>query len=280
MPLKRHHKWLIGSASTVIIIFMITISVFTYLNFVRQEVNYNLLDRRLGNLKTFLQNQINLISEDVGNTQILLEESQEELSLLKASAGEDFSGIYSNAVESVVIVTTDTSQGTGFIIDEEGYIATNYHILEEATAAGIYTSSGEGPYGVELIGTDPLRDVALLKIDGSFKELSLGDSNKVNVGEKVIAIGNPYGLQFSATVGSISQTGREGPNGLNIYLQIDAAINPGNSGGPVIDSNGEVMGMVNFKIGDAEGLGFALESNSIKEGVNEIAFEYLNRTLI
>ncbi|GAI04547.1 unnamed protein product, partial [marine sediment metagenome] len=83
--------------------------------------------------------------------QVLLEESQQELSSLKASIGEDFSGIYYDAVDSVVIVSTNTGKGTGFIIDREGYIVTNYHIMEGATAAGIYTSS-DGPYDVQLIG--------------------------------------------------------------------------------------------------------------------------------
>ncbi|GAH75283.1 unnamed protein product, partial [marine sediment metagenome] len=158
---------------------------------------------------------------------------------------------------------------TGFIIDEDGYIVTNYHIIEGATVVGIYTSS-DGPYDIQLIGVDSIMDVALLKIEENFQKLSLGNSDNVDIGEKVIAIGNPYGLQFSATVGSVSQIHREGPNGLEIYLQIDAAINPGNSGGPVIDKNGKVIGMVNFKVKGAEGLGFALESNFIREAINDI----------
>lgn len=279
MALKRHHKWIIGSASTVIIIFMITISVFTYLSFVRQEVNNDVLNKRIYSLQSSLQSQINLISEDLSSTQSNLEESIQELSSLKASAGEDFSGIYSDSVNSVVIVATDMGQGSGFIIDEEGYVVTNYHVIEGATSAGIYTSE-DGPYDVRRIGVNPDLDVALLKIEGNFDKLDFGNSNQVDVGEKVIAIGNPYGLQFSATVGSVSQVHREGPNGLNAYVQIDAAVNPGNSGGPLLDDEGNVIGMVNFKIGDAEGLGFALESNFIESAVNDIATEALNKTLV
>ena len=258
---------------------MITISVFSYMIFIRQELNYNLLNEKISDSKNSLQSQINLISEDLIDTQVLLEESQQELSSLKASIGEDFSGIYYDAVDSVVIVTTNTGQGTGFIIDREGYIVTNYHIIEGATAAVIYTSS-DGLYDVQLIGVDSIMDVALLKIEENFQKLTLGDSDNVDVGEKVIAIGNPYGLQFSATVGSISQIHREGPNGLDVYLQIDAAVNPGNSGGPVIDKNGKVIGMVNFKVKGAEGLGFALESNFIKQAVNDIYQQVSGEDLI
>jgi S1-C subfamily serine protease len=280
MALKKHHRWLIGSFTSLILIFMVTISIFTYMLFIRQEVNYNLLNEKITDSKNSLQSQINLISEDLMGTQTLLEESQQELSSLKASIGEDFSGIYSDAVDSVVIVATNTGQGTGFIIDRDGYIVTNYHIMEGATAAGIYTSSG-GPYDVqEVIGIDSVMDIALLKVEENFQKLTLGDSDDVDVGEKVIAIGNPYGLQFSATVGSISQIHREGPNGLEIYLQIDAAVNPGNSGGPVIDKDGKVIGMVNFKVRGAEGLGFALESNYIKEAVNDIYQQTSGENLI
>ena len=279
MALKRHHKWLIGSFTSLILIFMITLGVFTYMLFIRQEVNYNLLNEKISDSKNSLQSQINLISGDLIDTQVLLEESQQELSSLKASIGEDFSGIYYDSVDSVVIVTTNTGQGTGFIIDREGYIVTNYHIMEGATAAEIYTSS-DGPYDVQLIGVNSIMDVALLKIEENFQKLTFGDSDNVDIGEKVIAIGNPYGLQFSATVGSISQIHREGPNGLNVYLQIDAAVNPGNSGGPVIDKNGKVIGMVNFKVKGAEGLGFALESNFIEQVVNDIYQEVAGENLI
>jgi len=280
MPLKKHHKIFIGSFSSLIIIFMIVSGFFMYIFYVQQNLKYAELNDKISELQTNIQSQINLLSGSLADTQLNLEENQQQLSLLKASVGEDFSGIYSDSVNSVVIVSTDIGQGTGFIIDEEGYIATNYHVIEGATRAGIYTSDEKGPYQVRLIGTDIFMDLALLKIDGSFEELKLGDSDKVKVGEKVIAIGNPYGLQFSATSGSVSQIHREGPNGIEAYVQIDAAINPGNSGGPLLNQEGKVIGVINFKIGEAEGLGFALESNYLKESVNKIAQENLNQTLI
>ena len=280
ITIKRHHKWLIGSFTSLIIIFMVILSVFTYTIFVRMEVNQNSVNQRLDDLQGSFQSQINLLAEDVRNTQTNLEENQQTLSSLQASIGEDFSGVYTNAVDSVVIVSTDVGQGTGFIIDNEGYIVTNYHVIEGATAAGIYTND-DGPFDVELIGINSTIDVALLKIEGSFEELELGNSNNIQIGERVIAIGNPYGLQFSATSGSVSQVHRQGQNGFDAYVQIDAPINPGNSGGPLINKEGEVIGMVNFKIaGGAEGLGFALESNYIKQAINDISQQALNQTLI
>jgi len=259
---------------------MIASGFFMYIFYVQQNLQYAQLTDKISEVQTNIQSQINLLSGSLADTQLNLEENQQQLSMLKASVGEDFSGVYSDSVDSVVIVSTDTGQGTGFIIDEGGYIVTNHHVIEGATRAGIYTSDGKGPYQVSLVGEDDFMDLALLKIDGDFEELELGDSDKIRVGEKVIAIGNPYGLQFSATSGSVSQIHREGPNSLEAYVQIDAAINPGNSGGPLLNREGKVIGVINFKVGDAEGLGFALESNYVKVFVNEIAQEKLNQTLI
>lgn len=280
MALKKHHKWVIGGFGSIVIIFMIVTGILLNGLIVKQSIDYNALNNKINELQTNTQSQINILSENLIGTQTGLEESQKAISLLKASAGEDFSGIYNEAVESVVIVSTNIGQGSGFIVDEEGYIVTNYHVIDGATTAGIYTSDGNGPFQVTLIGNNILMDVALLKIEGSFDELEFGDSDDVQVSEKVIAIGNPYGLQFSATSGSVSQIHREGPNGIKAYIQIDAAINFGNSGGPLINNQGKVIGMINFKIGGAEGLGFALESNYIKDIVNQIAQQELNQTLI
>jgi len=130
------------------------------------------------------------------------------------------------------------------------------------------------------VGYDAKLDIALLKIEGDYREIELGDSDDVQVGEKVIAIGNPLGLQFSVSEGIVSATDREGSNGLEAYIQTDAALNPGNSGGPLINKQGEVIGINNFKVGSSESLGFALESNYIKEAVNGISQEQLNIDLL
>jgi len=269
----------------ILVIFIIATGISLYFLFIQQNLHYTELKEQVSDLQISTQSQINLLSENLMQTreslEAGLEESQRELDLLKASAGEDFSGIYTQSVKSVVIVSTNVGQGTGFIIDDQGYIVTNYHVIEGATAAGIYTSDGDEIHQVSLIGGDPIMDIAVLKIEGSFDKLRFGDSEEVQIGENVIVIGNPYGLQFSATGGSVSQVNQKGLNGIRAYIQTDAAVNPGNSGGPLINKQGKVIGIVNFKMGgSAEGIGFALESNYAIESINNIAIEALNQTLV
>ncbi len=285
MALKKHHKLIIGGSS-VIIIFMITISIFTYLIFVRQELNYNLLGKKITDLKIETQTNINSLSEGLIQTNEDLENigSQlgiihEEFSFLKASVGADFSGIVENSIPSVVTIRTDVSQGTGFIVEERGYIVTNAHVLADGTLVNVITYEQE-IIKADLVGYDTFFDIALLKIPGTYDTLKFGNSDKVQVGEKVIAIGNPLGLQFSVSEGIISAVHRQGPNGLDVYIQTDAALNSGNSGGPLINNKGLVVGINNFKIGGSESLGFALESNLIKFAINEIYQEAFNENLI
>ena len=286
MPLKRHHKWLIGSFSTIVIITMITLSVMTYIIFVRQETNFNTLDQKIADLRIETQTNVNSLSENLIQTQGEIQELGSELGvigqefdILKASAGEDFSGIIDTSIRSVVTVRTDVGQGTGFIVDSEGFIVTNAHVLNGGSIVNAITSEQE-TIDAELVGFDLEFDIALLKIPGNYDALKLGDSDSVQAGQKVIAIGNPLGLQFSVSEGIISAIHRTGPNGIEAYIQTDAALNPGNSGGPLIDTSGDVIGINNFKIGGGESLGFALESNFIKSTVNEISQETLGESLI
>ena len=282
--LKPHHKWIIGSASTLLIILMVTVSVFTYINFGRQELNYGLLDKKISDTQKSTQTQIDEMSSALLSIRKNLEEKQQQIDLLKASAGEDFSGIIESSIPSIVIIRTDSGQGTGFIIDEEGYIITNAHVLADERgnlATGVHAINYEGGrINLNFIGYDNKLDIALLKAQGNYKALDLGDSNNVKIGEKVIAIGNPYGLVFSVSEGIVSGIHREGPSSLKAYTQIDAALNPGNSGGPLIDRQGKAIGINNFKVTGGENLGFALESNYIKIAVNNIALEALNQTII
>lgn len=281
--LKRHHKWIIGSFTSIIILFMITISVFTYMIYIKMEVNNNLLDKKILDLSAETQSNINSLSEGLMKTKGELESQlgivQQEFGSLKASVGEDFSGIIDTAVLSVVTIRTDVSQGTGFIIQKDGYMVTNYHVIQNAQAATAITSDNNN-HAVSLVGYDSGMDIALLKIDGTYDALKFGNSDKVQVGEKVIAIGNPLGLQFSVSQGIVSGIHRQGPNGLNAYIQTDAALNPGNSGGPLINNKGEVIGINNFKAGNSESLGFALESNYIKDAVNGIYSQGTGENLI
>ena len=288
MPLQRHHKILIGSFTTVVLIFMITSSTLLYLLFVKSNVNYSVLTDKIETLQKETDTKISGLSEGLIETKNLvgseLGSLNKELDLLKASAGEDFSGIVESAISSVVTIRTNSGQGTGFIINSQGYIVTNAHVIADSNgnlASGIQAiTSDSNARSAEFVGYEGDLDIALLKISGTWDFLEFGDSDDVSVGEKVIAIGNPLGLQFSVSQGIVSAVHRTGGNGLDAYIQTDAALNPGNSGGPLINILGKVIGINNFKIGGGENLGFALESNYIVESVNKIAQEELNQTLI
>ena len=289
MPLKKHHKILIGSFASIVMIFMLTTSVFLYLLYVKMNVNYQSLNNKVANLEEDTNLKVSEISESLIQTNDALNNEigsiSRQIDLIKASAGEDFSGIIDSAVKSVVTIKTSAGfQGTGFIISPEGYIVTNAHVL--ADSEGNLVSSikaitySEGTKDAEFIGYDGNLDIALIKIGGTYSAFDLANSDDVQVGEKVIAIGNPLGLQFSVSEGIVSAIHRTGTNGLAKYIQTDAALNPGNSGGPLINKQGKVIGINNFKIGSGENLGFALESNSIIESVNDIASDKLNQVLI
>jgi serine protease Do len=159
--------------------------------------------------------------------------------------------------------------GSGFIVDKRGYIITNSHVIDEAERITVKLDSGE-EFNATVVGTDGREetDLAILKIDArrDLPFLKLGDSDKAEVGDWVLAIGSPFGLSKSVSAGIISQTRRETPNAspFQRFIQTDAVINPGNSGGPLVNMDGEVIG-VNSQIatatGEYAGVGFALPSN-------------------
>lgn len=221
------------------------------------------------------QGQINEIRDALSTTAKSLETQFAEL---KASAGEDFSGIIQQAIPSVVSIGTDVSQGSGFIINDDGYVVTNAHVLYGATFAKVLTYDSTRWKDATLIGYDDEIDIAILKISGTYDSLEFGDSDDIEIGEKTIAIGNPLGLSFSVTEGIVSQVDREGPSGEKVYIQIDTPLNSGNSGGPLINRQGEVIGINNFKIKGGENLGFALESNAAVDAINTI-LEFNNQTI-
>jgi S1-C subfamily serine protease len=171
--------------------------------------------------------------------------------------------------------------GSGFLIDTEGHIVTNNHVVEGATKVEVKLGSSDVSHTAEVVGTDPATDVALLKVDVPASQqhpLSLGDSSKVQVGDPVVAIGNPFGLDRTVTSGIVSALQRQiqAPNGFSIshVIQTDAAINPGNSGGPLIDTSGSVIG-INSQIqtGGSNGnvgIGFAVPINTAREVVQQI----------
>ena len=289
MPLEKHHKILIWSSSTLATIFMVTVSIFLYLLYVRVNVNNEMLNDKITQTQKEADSKISELTSSIWQTNNLVESKfgsiSKELNLIKATASEDFSGIIDDSIKSVVTIKTSAGfQGTGFIISDEGYIVTNAHVLADSQGnlADVIQiiDSDQNSEDVEFIGYNGTIDIALLKVSGNYDALEIGDSNDVNVGEKVIAIGNPLGLQFSVSEGIISAVHREGGNGLDVYIQTDTALNPGNSGGPLINKQGVVIGINNFKIGSGENLGFALESNEIIKSVNEISMRKLNLTLI
>jgi S1-C subfamily serine protease len=217
-------------------------------------------------------------------------------------SGQSPEQIYQNLSGGVVMVLSDfasagTDQfgqaqsgqalGTGFVVDNEGYILTNAHVVNEngqqaSSVTVVFNKGGSETQRVkgELVGVDVGSDVAVIKVDPSaviLNPLPLGDSSKVTVGEAVVAIGNPLGYDFSITSGIVSATGRslQAPNGQTIPngIQTDAAINQGNSGGPLIDGNGRVIG-INEQIasqgGGNDGLGFAVPINTAIRSLEQL----------
>ncbi len=249
-------------------------------NSLNQKIQF--LDQKLSETQEELGIMTSELSESISLTQKSLAETQSDLegqiSKISSQTSSDFSGIIKSSIKSVVSIKTNEGQGSGFIISEEGYVVTNAHVLEGARYAIATTSDSNKEY-MSLIGYDSDLDIALLKIPGSYQELKFGDSDKVRIGEKVIVIGNPQGLSFSVTGGIISATDRKSSDSSGEYLQTDAALNPGNSGGPLINTQGEVIGINNFKL-SGESLGFALESNYIVKSVNNIALQELNQALV
>jgi S1-C subfamily serine protease len=175
-----------------------------------------------------------------------------------------------------------TALGSGFVVDSQGRILTNYHVVDGASKVSV-TLNDKKAYDARVVATDPSSDLAVLKIDAPASELHplpLGDSSKVGVGQPVVAIGNPLGLNGSETQGIVSALGRDiqAPNGFTITgaIQTDAAITNGNSGGPLIDANGRVIG-INSQVapnltgtGQAEGIGFAVPINTAKDALAQL----------
>jgi len=164
--------------------------------------------------------------------------------------------------------------GSGFVIDHDGYIVTNNHVVDHAASVKLRLSD-DREFDAKVVGTDAQSDLALIKIDaGSLPELPLGDSDKVRVGEDVIAVGNPFGLGGTVTRGIVSAMARDIDAGPYVdFIQTDAAINRGNSGGPLLDLEGEVIG-VNSAIyspnGGSVGVGFAIPSNTVKTVIGQL----------
>jgi serine protease Do len=175
--------------------------------------------------------------------------------------------------EAVVQVRTPSGLGSGFILNEDGYLITNFHVIEGETQIGIevyHQRNGQldrRTYKqVRIVAMNKFQDLALLKIDDKdapkFSRVSLGDSDQLSVGETVFAIGSPLGLERTVTEGIVSTMKRQFQG--ELYLQTTAQINPGNSGGPLFNLRGEVVGVTNMKIAFGEGIGFAIPVEAVK----------------
>jgi len=172
--------------------------------------------------------------------------------------------------------------GSGFVIDDEGHVITNNHVIEGAGSVRVKLGDSETSYDAEVVGTDPGTDIALLKVDAPEKEfhpLTLGSSADLEVGDPVVAIGNPFGLDSTVTSGIVSALQRDiqAPNGFSIshVIQTDAAINPGNSGGPLINAEGAVIG-INAQIATGGtssgnvGIGFAIPIDTLRDNLEQL----------
>ena len=216
--------------------------------------------------------------------------------------------VYRRAAAAVVNITSTVVQrdfffgvvprsgsGSGVIIDSKGYILTNNHVIENAQRIEVTLANGNKWPG-NLVGTDPYNDLAIIRINAPSEQLetlSLGSSQHLQVGQKVIAIGNPFGLQQTLTTGIISSLGRtlrtEQGEEMEDLIQTDAAINPGNSGGPLLDSDGKVIGLntaIFSPSGGSVGIGFAIPVDTIKRISSEliekgyVAHPWLGATLL
>jgi S1-C subfamily serine protease len=197
--------------------------------------------------------------------------------------------VYRKNIPSVVNITSKAitfdffygavpqeGQGSGFIIDKEGHILTNYHVIAEARQIKV-TLHNRKTYTAQIVGTDPSHDLAIVKITApDLSSAILGDSRNLQVGQKVYAIGNPFGLSGTLTTGIVSSIRPvQEPDGMVIdeAIQTDAAINPGNSGGPLMNWRGEVIGintMILSSVGQSAGIGFAIPINTAKAVLNDL----------
>jgi S1-C subfamily serine protease len=199
--------------------------------------------------------------------------------------------VYRRNIPSVVNITSravaydffyglvpQEGQGSGFIIDKKGYILTNYHVVDQARSVEV-TLHNRKKYRAKIIGTDPSHDLAVIQISApELVPATLGDSRNIDVGQKVYAIGNPFGLSGTLTTGIVSSIRSvQEPNGPEIdeAIQTDAAINPGNSGGPLLNYHGEVIGintmiLSNTNVNQNAGIGFAIPINTAKAVINDL----------
>lgn len=236
---------------------------------------------------------------DGGSSTTVIREVQSETTepaAFPSSGAKRISDIYEAAKHGVVQVTSTSvvsdnffgaqerqAQGSGFVIDKDGHVVTNYHVVQGAKKVQV-SFSDEEQRDATVVGSDPSTDIAVLKIQGawarSLTPLNLGNSSAVKVGDAVVAIGNPFGLERTVTAGIVSALQRHipSPNGFQIdqVIQTDAAINHGNSGGPLLNANGDVIGVnaqIESESGGNVGIGFAIPIDTVKDVASQLIKE-------
>lgn len=243
------------SVSTVILLFAIAVNC----NFVSAQINF-------------------LIEDEKNNIDVYERVNKSVVNITTRGIQVD---------EFFLLAVPTEGSGSGFVFDKQGHILTNYHVVENAKELIVTLYNGQ-QYNAKLIGGDPSNDIAVLKIQIPPEKLfpiKLGSSQGLKVGQKVLAIGNPFGLDRTLTTGVISSLGRslrsESGRLIKGIIQTDAAINPGNSGGPLLNSSGLVIGVntaIVSKVGQSAGIGFAIPINTVKRIVKDlIAYGYVIR---
>jgi S1-C subfamily serine protease len=277
-------KFLIGAV--IILGLLVSITIPASVGFYFEKKN-QLNTNEINHKDTVTENKINEIAKIPSDNNLQYDQSNTNL-------GKIYRNLENSVVQITSTVTTTRSNiiingnpleqqssrlGSGFVYDDEGHIITNNHVVTGVTDVEITLSNGD-VFNAKVLGTDEFNDIAVLQIIDDYSNdplypIPFADSSHVKVGDQVIAIGNPFGLSNTMTTGIVSQIGRLLPNqesGFSIpnIIQTDAAINPGNSGGPLLDDNGNLIGMntaIESKVGEFSGIGFAVSSNTIKKVV-------------
>jgi len=243
------------------------------------------------NLKSeyqILATQVTSLRNDQSQLQLQLEKFQTNPPSVNVSGDQVGVRVFQAAEASLVFITNKqegdmglapVATGSGFTYDSYGHIITNNHVVEGAEAVDVMFLNGT-VLPAQIVGTDPYSDVAVLKVNASpdmIKPLLFGDSSKIAVGQRVFALGNPFGLRASMTEGIVSQIDRELQTEYGYLIigviQVDAAINPGNSGGPLLDASAEVIGIntaIASSTGEFSGVGFAIPINMVRRVANSI----------
>lgn len=229
------------------------------------------LQSQLDDLETSLAEQTNEIRD--------LQNRIEILDAVNQTGSMSWSTIYNQLKDSVVLIQTNLGLGSGFVYDTKGHIITNHHVIEDADTIEITFLDGNITTAT-VVGMDIYSDLAIIKIDSQVTTLYpvvIGASSDLTVGESVAAMGNPFGLSDTITVGIISALEREmeaaGKYVIIDVIQIDAAINPGNSGGPLVNSKGQVVGVntaIQSETGTFTGIGFAIPSDTVNREIDEL----------